>query len=627
MAETQQFFIDKVYDRVSDELVALDQRTDEYQTLFEQRTAELATAQLPQFSAMPVFTDPSNITSIIPALPTRPTRPTGDFTGFNPPTEPADTLTNVVSEIDQIIAAIPVFTPSITGLTIPSMPAPIDTSGAPSRPELEPVVYPVAPALTEPSLDNLQPIVVPTFVFPTLPTFDATAPEFTASTPAAVIAWAEPDYASELFDEVRAKVSDMLAGQSGLPAAVEQALFDRARSRDDIAALRATQDAFDAFAAKGYSMPPGVLVKQVNAVIEDSQLKANATGREIYIKAQETLIQQLNAAVQQGVAMEQLTINLFNNTMNRRLEIEKFRLEQALSIYNAEVQAFNIRSQAYGVQASVFKTLTDAALARLDAYRTEVEAQKLVSEINQQAVETYKARLEAVRTRVDTYRVAMEAAKVQTDVQQSQIAAYRADIEAWATRIQADKTRFDAYETAVKGEQSKAGILEAEARAFASRVQATETAGTLSIRKIQAKIEAAQQATQRYVARVQSERDRVAAQADQFRSVVSAYSADIQAYATEYQNNVALRELDVKKIEASLRNAIARYEAEIRKYDGEAERLIKVAELNRDSLKALSQYAAQLAAGAMSARNLGMNVSGQGQGSDSFNVNQNYNFG
>lgn len=626
-----EFYVDKVYDYVAGAIDELDARAEGLFAKFDTTTAALANAPLPELPPLPVFQDPGSqpLTALSP--PTAPSRPSLSSSGMSLPGAPDDVLSSLAGEIDAIVGALPEFTPSVTGLALPQAPAPIDTSGLPSRPSVNTnFVLPAAPDTSLPTMGAMLPVEVPAFVFPALPEFNEQAPAFDIDAPAAVAAWSEPEYSSEDLSDVQAAISRMLAGQSGLPAAVEQALFDRARSRDDTAATKAVQDAYDAFAARGFSMPPGMLVRQVNAVIEESQLKANATSREIYIKANDVLVQQLNQAVEKGLALEQVNINLFNNVMQRRFEMERFRLEQAVSIYNAQVQAFNIRSQAYNVAAQVYKTRLDGALARIDAFKTEVEAQQAIAQLNEQQVKIFQAQLQAVQTRVEVYKTTMQAAQIQLDAARTQIDVYKSDIEAYATRVQADKTRFDAYETQVKGEASKAGILEAESRAFAARVQAVGTAGGLSLQKVNAKIAASQQATQRFASLVQAERDRVSAEAQTFQNNVEMYRADVQSYATQFASAVSARELDMKVIEASLRNSIARYEAELKKYDGESTRAIKLAELNLESLRAMSQYASQLAAGAMSARTLGMSVQGQGSAQESlsrtFNENRNYSF-
>jgi hypothetical protein len=627
MPTEPQFYIDKVYDYVSVELDELQLEADEYKALFESKLAAIAAASLPTMSGLPSYTDPADLPLSPTITTTKPTDVVGDVgVGMNmPPDVPPTDVSAELAGLDDIV--VPEFEPSIIGLAIPAAPAPIDTSGMPPRPDIDTVVdIPAAPTIAMPVMGALAPIVIPDFVFPTLPTFTEEFPTLTAQAPDAIVPWDEPVYLSEQFDTCWTTVKEMMAGSRGLPPAVEAALFDRARSRDDVAATKAVQEAFETFAGRGYSMPPGMLVKQVNAIIEDNQLKANATNREIYIKNHELLISQLNVAVERGLALEQVTFNLFTNMLNRKLEITKFRIESAISIYNSEIQAFNIRSQAYNVAAQVYKIKIDAELTKLEEFRARIEAQKAVGQLNQQTVEVYTAQLGAVETLVKAYVAEMEGAKVQTEIAKVQIDAYKGDIQAYAARLDADKTRFEAYETQVKGESAKVGILEAEARAFASRVQALETQGSLQAKKIDAKLQVTQTSTTQYVAKVGAERDRVLAESERFRSLIAKYSAEAQTYLGELGANTATKELDVKRVEASLRNAIAKYDVELRKYDGEASRVIKLAELNLESLRTMAQYAAQLAAGAMSARHLGMSVTGQGQGSDSLNYNYNYNY-
>lgn len=621
------FYIDKVYDYVSQEMDDLQNELDDYRTLFESKINALATASLPTLPPLPVLTDPGTAMPELGSLTPAPVAPTVDIPAMSIPAQPPDTLGDLTDEIDAILASLPEFVPSITSLAIPDAPPPLDTSGMPVAPDLDfSVSVPTAPELAIPSMGALMPITIPEFVFPTLPTFDAVEPTLTATAPSSVAEWAEPEYTSELLDEIESKVHSMLAGSSGLPAAVELALFERTRAKDSVAATKAAQEIYDSFAARGFSMPPGMLAAAVMSIVEDSQLKANATAREVYIQAQQTLIQQLNVAIERGLSLEQLNMNLFTNALNRKFEITKLRVDQAIAIYNAEVQAFNIRSQAYNVSSQVFKVKIDAALTKLEEFRARIEAQKAIGQLNQQTVEVFTAQLGAVRSRVELYQAQLQGARTQTEVLQSQVQAYRTQIEAYATRLQAERTRFEVFKTQIDGEQAKAGILETEARVFASRIQAVSTAAQTSISKVNAKIEAARLSTQRFGALVTAERERVQAQAEQFRAVASVFSAQVGAYSAENSAKTELARLEVTKVEASLRNTIARYDAEIRKYDSESQRIIQLAALNIESLRAMAQYAAQLAAGAMSAKHLGMSVAGAGSGSDSYSYSESHNY-
>ena len=94
-----------------------------------------------------------------------------------------------------------------------------------------------------------------------------------------------------------------MAGGTGLPPAVEDALFSSARERDSSETARAVQEAVDTWAGRNFSMPPGMLAKSVSVVREQGRLKAAETNRDILIEAAKWEIENIRFAVQQGLAL------------------------------------------------------------------------------------------------------------------------------------------------------------------------------------------------------------------------------------------------------------------------------------------------------------------------------------
>jgi hypothetical protein len=192
----------------------------------------------------------TDISVVLPAVPSKPTINTSD-----------------------INVAVPTFAGSVS-INPPAAPAALDSSGAPTRPNIDTnIAIPDAPQISMPPSPNIEDVLVPTFNFPALPLFTDTAPTFNEAAPNVALEWNEPVYYSPLLDDLRVKVRDVLAGGTGLPAAVEQALFDRARSREESQTTKAVQEAFDTFATRGFNMPPGMLVAQVNAAREEGQMR------------------------------------------------------------------------------------------------------------------------------------------------------------------------------------------------------------------------------------------------------------------------------------------------------------------------------------------------------------------
>lgn len=583
--------------------------------------------QLPSLPASPTFQGDLGEDIPTTARPASPsTQSFGTIDAFDIPNfeDPASLLVGIDDPIDEP----PAFNPSIAGLSIPPTPAPIDTSGLPVRPALDGVAIPDAPTLAIPTLPSLQDIVIPTFVFPDLPVFDATAPEFIDAPPSVVMNWSEPVYESELLDELTAKVRWMLEGGTGIPPIVEQALFDQARMREDQTANKAVSEAFGTWAGRGFDLPPGMLVEQVNAAFEQNQLQVNALSREILTKSAVWEIENLRFAVQQGLALEQLLVTIFNNMAQRVFDAAKYQVESSLSLFNAQVSLFNSRQSAYTAAANVYETRLKGELSKLDVFRAEIEGQKAIGEANEQQVKVYQARLSALATEVDIYKARMEGAKVQADVVRNTLEAYKADISAYAERLNADKSRFEAYKTQVEAEAAKAGILESESKAFAATVQAFESKNNIKVQKIRARVEAIQAMVGKYTALIEAERSKVNAQVSVVQANTSAYTADVGRFTAEVQANSSEKELAARLIEARMRNNIALFEVKIKEYEAAVARIIEIARLKNEAMKGASVVAAQIGAGAMAGMHVSASLSGSGSlsGSDSLSISHNHNY-
>ena len=218
--------------------------------------------------------------------------------------------------------------PDVPGAPLVSLPtAPgLASFTPPARPSVDTnVPLPTEPVITMPEMDELLQITLPEFVFPELPTFDATPPNADGLTvPNVFINWAEPEYQSELWDDLVEKVREMMAGGTGLPAPIEDALFARARERLSGEARRTERQAMDTWAARGFTLPPGMLQAQLDEVRQGERLKAAELNRDVFIEAAKWEIESIRFAVTQGIALEQAAMNLYENTVKRLFEVARF---------------------------------------------------------------------------------------------------------------------------------------------------------------------------------------------------------------------------------------------------------------------------------------------------------------
>lgn len=601
-------------------------------------TAQTVISGLASYSAPPVPEGPAaeniDTSSYVVPAPTspRPMVPSGLVENIDTPADlqigDIASLLGDLGDLDSELGDVGQFEPAFDSIAIPNAPAPIDTSGAPNAPAISDVAIPDAPSFQLPVLDALDAITVPTFTFPTLPTFDGVPPEFDGELPtvSALANWEEPEYAPEILPDVLVTVRRMLDGQTGLPPQIEQALYERTRDRENLTARASTQEAFDTWAGRGFDMPPGMLVEQVNAAQEQAQLRINAADREIAIEVARIAVENVRQAVAQGIAAEQVLANIFNNAVQRSFEMARLRLESEIRLYDMQVSLFNAKQTAYQVAAQVFEARLRAELASLEVYKAQIEGAKAIADLNEAKVRIYAAKVDGLKAAVDIYRTQMEGARVQSELNQSRIGVYRASVEAYAAGIQARKSEFDAYEAQVRGEAAKVGIIQAQADAFAATVRAIEGKANVKVAKVNATVNALQARVQEFSAKAGYEREKVSAQAQVANAKVGAFSADVQRFAAELQASTSANEAQIRSTDVMLRTKLAQYEISVKRYDTAMQQLIQQAAIQMDAIKAAGQMASQLAAGAMSAMHVQASVSGSGSQSYSENRSDNVTY-
>ncbi len=534
---------------------------------------------------------------------------------FEDPDRPSFESVPDVPQLD-----IPEFESSIDSLNIPQPPPWTAPDTAPDRPVYADVSIPVPPDFVMPQPPTLDDIHAPDFVGLVMPVFDAQTPEFEGSALPGILQWSEPTYRTEILDEALSVIRTLWSGGSGIPPAVEQAMVERAMSREDMIANREIDSVADEFSLRGFTMPTGMQAARVDQMRQDLALKKLSLNRELTIKFAEWQIENIRFGVQQAVAAENVYVNIFLNAAQRMFEAARFQVEAQINVYNAQVALFNARMNGLQVQASVFSTKVQAELAKIEVFKAEVEAELAKGRINEQRVQIYGERVKALQAEVEVFSNRMRGAEIESAIVKSRIEAYQVDVQAYGMRIQADKTRFDAYESQVKGEMAKAGIMDAEARTYATLIQGKATMADVDIKRSELIIQKNRALVEAYVADLDAEKTRIQAQMGVIGYRAQAYTADTQRFSAVAQAETAKAQVQVTAKEAEMRTNISFYQAQVQAYIGNMEQLIRQASLIVDSLKSAGQIASTLAAGAMAGVHVGATLSGGGSVSASGNA-------
>lgn len=427
--------------------------------------ATLEVGSMPTFDAVAPnidldLTPPSAMALTFPAAPA--------IQDLTVPDAPSAPTLESVSLLD--MAAAPEWTAVAPNLNLDiAKPAALAVN-APVAPALAEIAIPATPDLNLPAVPTLADLVIPTAPELALPVFDGLLGE-APQTPNLAFSFAEEQYSSTLLTAMRSHLSAWVDGDAtGLAPAVEEALWNRARDREQRAGAQLGEDALRQFASRGFSRPPGALaiaLQKAAQAVNDNSVTAS---REIAIKQAELEQANRKFAFETAWQIESGLINYMGQIAARGLEGAKFTAQLGLDIFRAEVQRYQADIQAFTGRAEVYKALLQAELSRLEVFRSQIEAQKLVGDINQQQVALYSARVSAAGQLIELFKAGVSASQAVAEVQKTRIQAFGAEVQAYGETVRAKASEYDMYATEVKAEVSKAETYKVEADAFGSRV-------------------------------------------------------------------------------------------------------------------------------------------------------------
>jgi len=573
--------------------------------LFLQQLAALATS----VEALPDITvEIGEVEKLITpiTIPDDPNRPDGlDFQIPGQPLEP--TLQDVAVPV---LPEAPEFTAAKPELSYPATPDQLDAQ-VPASPDILDVNLPASPDVVLPVEPALLNIDIPAAPSLDIPTFEFIAPSAPDSPNISEFSFTEPEYVSNLLTALQTQLLGWVNGAStGLAPDVEQALFDRGRSREDMASLREGEEVRRNFASSGFPYPPGAMHLALQDAARQAADKVSAINREITIKVAELEQQNRQFAVERSVQFEGVLIERANGIANRALEAAKTTVTIAIELYQTIVARYQAELEGFKVQALVFETRLKAALAQLDIYRSELEGAKLVGELNVQSVEIYRTRISAVVALIEKYKAELSGAEITSNINRNIIGRFAEEVRAYGVQVDAKAREYDAYATQIQGEVAKVEVFSAEADAYRSQIGGYESLVNARIGEKDLEFKIKQQNPLAvYNAQVASFQSLVGAEASRVESLATVYDSDIKKYGAQIDGEVQRNRSDIE--EYKMRGALLMEEARvtIQSLTANLQRLVSITGLATEISKAGGAISAQLAASAMSMLNFSHNVS------------------
>lgn len=481
----------------------------------------------------------------IDGLPATPTLPDIEFVvpGGLPGELSLDTPTITIDDFTESA-------PMIADLTAPT----ISYGSAPVVPAVGEVAVPDAPTMAFPAAPTQLAISTISFgglnlredwldKLEDIPTLELLSPTPYSFAPG-------PDYASALLDSLKSTLHQRMQGGTGLPAAVEQAIWDRGRDRETLIALANEADITRQSEALGFQLPPGVLAAQIRQAQQSYYDKLSGLSRDVMVKQAELEQQNLKDTIAAGMQLESQLIDHSWKQEQMAFESAKTYADNAIQVHNANIEQFKALLTGYQTYASVYKTIIDAELSKVEVYKAQIDAEKAKADINKALVEAYKAEIEAGMAQVEIYRAQVSAAQTLVQLEQAKIGAAGEQIKAYVAQVNAETAKVEAYKAQVGAEATKVDMYRTKAQAFSAKVGAQAERARAEISRYSALYQAKASEWEGYRAKVGAEQARIQALGLQSNALLDGYKAAATSVTAKAEMQTKVWETQIRQYEA-----------------------------------------------------------------------------
>jgi hypothetical protein len=511
--------------------------------------------------------------------------------------------------IPSITEDLPVYTSLGLTLNIPDTPTYIQPV-EPTEPTIEPIddigEPPESSYGAAPELEEILSLTLPTI---TTPEFGAEVPVFTVAAPEPVIQWTEPVYTSDVKDAVELVLAEMLAGGTGLPSDVEQALWDRARAREDVAAAGAIDAVIEEWAARGFIVPTGLQNKIVQVAREEAARKVNSLSRDIAIEQANLEQKNRQFAVTAGLDYERVFTAVFLAVVERNFQIAKFAVETQIQVYNLQVTAFRVELEVFNAQIAKYKADLEVAGFTLLIFRAQVEAEKAKSELNLAKVAAYKAKVDAYGAEVEAYKALVQAVGVQADIQKTKADVYRSQIEGMVAKINGERAKFDAYDSRIKAETAKVSMEGVNAQVYETQVRSWGAATEVLLKQSELEFRENQQQLEWNIANMRRVSDYTSAQLAVIQGRLAGFNANVSRSVASFNAQAETQRLNVQATASSQQTALGRYQVQTDQWKTRSQNAIQFGLANIESQRAIGQMISNWISGAMAGTHVSAGIS------------------
>lgn len=509
---------------------------------------------------------------------------------------------------------------------LPAMPAEPDFSGMTwSKPAAPNVAPPMRPADTDVALVEVEVPDAPAFVMPadpvlyvldlptipdlTLPVFAGVRPTFNLTAPDATLDWAFQQSDRTLVEAIRTQLADMRINGLALPQHIEQAIFDRARGREDILSLQQEQEATRLLSSRGLRSPAGLLSKSMRALRDRARLASSGASRDLAIEIAKENIESIRFGLSQGIAFESALLQDHAAIQGLLLDAAKATQAALMEVFNAKVALHNAQWEGFKAEAQVYETQIRAKAQEVEILKARIDAEKVKGDVNEGLVRAYGEKVRALSALVDMHRAQVDAAKAKGEINVQRLEQVRMRLQTYGIDVDAYAKQFDAYRTQVDAEATGLRYYEALGNVFGQRVNAWKGQVDAQQSRVQSEIAANGQLLDKFRATLAGIATWLQGQSANADVIARIFQSKASMFAAEGQVSAAESAAGDRTNELRMQQARLVFDSAARNAEVYGNFALKKADMAIEGSRGAAQVWSQLAASVLSGVNLGASTS------------------
>jgi hypothetical protein len=393
----------------------------------------------------------------------------------------------------------------------------------------------------------------------------------------AMLAKFNPRYAEQM-GRIETQLATYLQGGTGLAPAVENAIYERARSKSSAEIRRVSDAAYSEAAARGFTLPTGALMASLQTARQAGSDNNAAAAREIVVIQAEMEQKNLQFAVSTSANLRQTMLSAalgyHQNLISingQALDYAKTTLSAIIEVYNTAAKAFGLKLEAYRADAAVYETRLKAALAGIELYKAEVDALQALTNVDRAKVEVYKARIDTLNVFANVYRAQIEAVQGRANLEKLKMELFQIKVQAYTSQVQGKNAEWQGYTAAINGEEARVKIYASQVDAFQAQWQGYTAEANAKSKVIEAAATTNKARSDQFTAKIQGYQTVVQARGEKAKVQLENQRQVLISYQAQIQGQVANAQVASDYYKAVSMTGIANAELQMKAMLGEVE--------------------------------------------------------